>query len=285
MIASRKLTVEALHLIEQHVGRAPITTGIPRLDDFIFGWLPSTLCVIEGDLDRRQPSQLVQQLAVFHALEGGPVAHFSLQTTVRSTIEQMLEVVAGGSVLELDPTKAQPGREVARIGLRDRFEEAMARVSDAPLFLNDRYDLTPVSIIEECRTLLESHGRCTAFVDSIHGVLPADPEAAPLNELESLRILALGARRFQIPVVVTARTGALDLQECEEIDVLIRLTIEAVEDAAGLDGEREDPWGAPSGTPWPHEAIFDIVRNDIGSCGTFSVPYEPVCHRYDHARE
>ena len=190
-----------LEALFEHDGR---TTGVPTgfrdLDEVLLGWQPSNLVVVAA-----RPGQGKTAFALgtaTHAAlhERRPVVFFSLEMGYLELTQRILAAEAGinsrllrtGRIPESDWT---------------RISSAVARLADAPLFIDDNPHLTVMDMRAKCRRLKAAHGDLGLVVVDYLQLMStgrrAENRQVEVSELS--RGLKVLARDLDVPVIALSQ--------------------------------------------------------------------------------
>jgi replicative DNA helicase len=171
-----------------------ISTGLRDLDDLTSGLQKSDLIIIAGRPSMGK-SALAGNIAQYTAMDGKVVAFFSLEMPAESL---MMRFLAGQSGID--------SRHLRRGFVRDNqwphLISAASGISNAPLFINDKPDLTPMELRATARRLKAEHGLELLIVDYIQLMrVPGRYDTREQAVAEISRTLKAIARELSIPVI------------------------------------------------------------------------------------
>jgi replicative DNA helicase len=171
-----------------------ISTGLRDLDDLTSGLQKSDLIIIAGRPSMGK-SALAGNIAQYTAMNGKVVAFFSLEMPAESL---MMRFLAGQSGID--------SRHLRRGFVRDNqwphLISAASGISNTPLFINDKPDLTPMELRATARRLKAEHGLELLIVDYIQLMrVPGRYDTREQAVAEISRTLKAIARELSIPVI------------------------------------------------------------------------------------
>jgi len=202
-----ELTRESIRLLERLYERKELVTGVPTgfldLDRLTAGLQPADLIVIAARPSMGKTA-LALNIAAHAATECEPrvgVALFSLEMAKEQLVLRML--CAEGRV---DSSKARAGY----LGERDfpKLAQAAARLSEAPIFIDDSSDTSPIVLKAKCRRLMrERHANLgLIIVDYLQLMRSARPGESREKEIAEIsRSLKALAKELRVPVVALSQ--------------------------------------------------------------------------------
>jgi replicative DNA helicase len=202
-----ELTRESIRLLERLYERKELVTGVPTgfldLDRLTAGLQPSDLIVIAARPSMGKTA-LALNIAAHAATECEPrvgVAVFSLEMSKEQLVLRML--CAEGRV---DSSRARAGY----LGERDfpKLAQAAARLSEAPIFIDDSSDTSPIVLKAKCRRLMRERNANLGLiiVDYLQLMRSARPGESREKEIAEIsRSLKALAKELKVPVVALSQ--------------------------------------------------------------------------------
>jgi replicative DNA helicase len=202
-----ELTRESIKLLERLYERKELVTGVPTgfldLDRLTAGLQPSDLIVIAARPSMGKTA-LALNIAAHAATECDPrlgVALFSLEMAKEQLVLRML--CAEGRV---DSSRARAGY----LGERDfpKLAQAAARLSEAPIFIDDSSDTSPIVLKAKCRRLMRERNANLGLiiVDYLQLMRSARPGESREKEIAEIsRSLKALAKELKVPVVALSQ--------------------------------------------------------------------------------
>src|SRR5438067_9386341 len=178
-----------------------VPTGFRDLDEVLLGWQPSNLVVVAA-----RPGQGKTAFALGTAVHaavnvGRPVVFFSLEMGYLELTQRILAADAGVNSRAL---------RTGRIPETDwsRISQAVGRLAEAPLFIDDNPHLTVMDMRAKCRRLKSQHGDLgLVVVDYLQlmstGARKAENRQVEVSELS--RGLKVLARDLDVPVIALSQ--------------------------------------------------------------------------------
>jgi replicative DNA helicase len=198
MHTSRDLARDTFAMFEKRHGQGGaiigLPTGIRDLDDQTSGLQNADLIIIAARPSMGKTA-LAGNIATRLALSGVPVVLFSLEMPAQSLMTRFL---AGMSNVD----SRQLRRGFICNNQWSRIADATARIGAAPLFIDDKVDVTPAEIRAKARRLKAEHGLGLLIVDYIQLMrVPGRHDTREQAVAEISRTLKAIARELDIPVI------------------------------------------------------------------------------------
>ena len=187
-----------------HQGNASNITGVPTgfndLDDRTAGLQPGDLIIVAGRPSMGKTAfslNIAEHVAVN---DGLPVAVFSMEMSASQLAMRML-----GSIGQVDQHKLRTGR------LKDdewsRLADAMSKLHDAPIFIDETGALTALELRARARRLKRQYGKLGLIVVDYLQLMSASTQgenrATELSEIS--RSLKAMAKELEVPVVALSQ--------------------------------------------------------------------------------
>jgi replicative DNA helicase len=182
--------------------RTGITSGFGDIDAYTAGFQRGNFIILAARPAMGKTS-LALNMALFAAREERqPVAIFSLEMTKQELIERLIS-----SEAMIDASKLRRGaieqKEWQRIG------DAIGKLNDLPIYLDDSGAVTVTEIRSRLRRLKSTHGLSIAYIDYLQLVRPSTLNSRGSNRNEELsdicRMLKATAKDLEIPIVALAQ--------------------------------------------------------------------------------
>jgi len=190
-----------LEALFDHDGAATgVPTGFRDLDEVLLGWQPSNLVVVAA-----RPGQGKTAFALGSAVHavvnvGRPVVFFSLEMGYLELTQRILSADAGVNSRAL---------RTGRIPETDwsRISQAVGRLAEAPLFIDDNPHLTVMDMRAKCRRLKAQHGDLGLVVVDYLQLMstPRKAENRQVEVSELSRGLKVLARDLDVPVLALSQ--------------------------------------------------------------------------------
>jgi replicative DNA helicase len=202
-----ELSRESLKMIERLYERKELVTGVPTgfidLDRITAGLQPSDLVIIAARPSMGKTA-LALNIAAYASMEAEPkvgVAFFSLEMSKEQLVLRML-----CSEARVDSSRARAGY----LSERDfpKLAQAAARLSEAPIFIDDSSDTTAIALKAKCRRLARERGSNLGLiiVDYLQLMRSARPGESREKEIAEIsRSLKALAKELKVPVVALSQ--------------------------------------------------------------------------------
>ena len=201
------LTRDSLKMIERLYENKELVTGVPTgfidLDRITAGLQPSDLVIIAARPSMGKTA-LALNLCAYAAMDADPrvgVAFFSLEMSKEQLVLRLL-----CSEARVDSSKARAGF----LSERDfpKLAQAAARLSEAPIFIDDSSDMSPIVLKAKCRRLMrerDSH-LGLVIVDYLQLMRSSRPGESREKEIaEVSRSLKALAKELRVPVIALSQ--------------------------------------------------------------------------------
>jgi len=280
-----ELTRESIRLLERLYERKELVTGVPTgfldLDRLTAGLQPADLIVIAARPSMGKTA-LALNIAAHAATECEPrvgVALFSLEMAKEQLVLRML--CAEGRV---DSSKARAGY----LGERDfpKLAQAAARLSEAPIFIDDSSDTSPIVLKAKCRRLMRERNANLGLIiiDYLQLMRSARPGESREKEIAEIsRSLKALAKELKVPVVALSQLNRQVETRPDRRPLLADLRESgAIEQDADVIAfiYRDEMYHRDSKEPGVAEVIIAKQRN--GPTGTAKLTYLTQFTRFEN---
>ena len=179
-----------------------ITTGFPDLDQILGGLQRSNLVILAARPSLGKTS-LALDFARNAARQKHPVGFFSLEMSREELVDRLIAAEAGVDLWRLRTGHLRSDGEDNDFV---RLQDAMAKLSDLPLFLDDTASPTVMELRAKARRLQAEHKLDLVVVDYlqlIHG--HGSPESRVQEVSEITRSLKAMAKELNVPVLAISQ--------------------------------------------------------------------------------
>lgn len=177
-----------------------VPSGFPDLDNKLAGFQKSDLVILAARPSMGKTSlalDIARQATLHHQV---PVGFFSLEMSGASLVDRMLSAEAG-----VDSWKMRTGKALNEEDYQ-KIQEAMSRLSKAPLYIDDQPGSTILRMRSIARRLKSDHGLGMIIVDYLQLVLPGRNFDSMVNQITEIsRNLKGLARELEVPVIALSQ--------------------------------------------------------------------------------
>jgi replicative DNA helicase len=201
------LTKESLKMVEQLYERRELVTGVPTgfvdVDRLTAGLQPSDLIIIAARPSMGKTA-LALNIAAYAAMEADQpmgVAFFSLEMAKEQLVLRMLCAEA-----RVDSAKVRSG--YIRADDFPRLAQAASRLSEAPIYVDDSSDTSPIVLKAKCRRLARERGvnLGLVIVDYLQLMRPSRQAESREREISEIsRSLKALAKELKVPVIALSQ--------------------------------------------------------------------------------
>jgi len=199
----KELVREGFELIEKlHENASSLTglaTGFADFDELTAGLQPGNLVILAAR-PAMGKSTLVTNIATHVAVDlRRPVMLFSLEMSTAELVQRVLSAEA-----RIDSKRLRTG------GLQDadwpKLSQAVGKVAEAPLFLDDNSAINLMEIRSKCRRLKQQHGLDLVIVDYLQLMQSHRRVENRVQEVSELsRGLKILAKELEVPVIALSQ--------------------------------------------------------------------------------
>ncbi len=189
-------------LQKQGGGIRGVPTGFPALDNMLAGFQKSDLIILAARPSVGKTSlalDIARQTAVKH---GTPVGIFSLEMGSQQLVDRMLSAQAGVNSWRLRTGKISSDDEY------DRLQGAIAELSEAPIYMDDKPGMTVLAMRSVARRLKSEKNLGLVIIDYLQLITPTshhsgDSMVQQVTEIS--RALKGMARELEVPVLALSQ--------------------------------------------------------------------------------
>lgn len=203
-VAINPLLAKAVDRIDELAGLdgalTGLSTGYTDLDEMTSGWQKSDLVIVAGRPSMGKTAFAMNLVENAVLTTDKPVLVFSLEMPAESLIFRMLS-----SIGRIDQTKLRTGQ----LSEEDwpGFNNAVAKLKDRPLFIDDSAGLSPMEMRARARRVVREHGPLgMVVVDYLQLMQVKGTSENRVGEISEIsRSLKLLAREFECPVIALSQ--------------------------------------------------------------------------------
>ena len=191
---------ERIEYLREHKGELRgVTTGFTELNRALSGLQKSNLVVI-GARPSTGKTSLALDIARHAALSGTPVGIFSLEMSRDEVVDRLIAAAGGASLWQLRTGNLRDEHD------EDLVKEGLAKLTNAPLYIDDTPAPTILQMRAMARRLQMQHGLGLLIVDYLQLVSPRKSSDNMVQQVTEIsRGLKLIARELQIPVLALSQ--------------------------------------------------------------------------------
>ncbi len=281
-----ELTRESIKLLERLYENRELVTGVPTgftdLDTITAGLQPSDLIVLAARPSMGKTA-LALNIAAHAAMEAEPrrgVAFFSLEMSKEQLVLRLL-----CSEARVDSARARAG--YLRGDDFPKLAQAAGKLSEAPIFIDDSSDTTPITLKAKCRRLARERGNNLGLVivDYLQLMRSSRPGESREKEIAEIsRSLKALAKELKVPVIALSQLNRQVETRPDRRPVLADIresgAIEQDADVIGFIYRDEMYKGKDSKEPGVAEVIIAKQRN--GPTGTVKLTYLSQYTRFEN---
>ena len=251
-------------------GMVGLPTGFKALDGLLGGFQKSDLIVFAGRPGMGKTSWLLT-VALSIARRGARVALFTMEMGVEQMVQRLISMETGIKIQQL---------RTASISAREhtRFTEAIGRIANLPLFIDDTPSITPVEMRTKCRRLQHEYGLDVVMVDYMQ--LMSAGRAYENNRVQEIsyisRALKELARELNITMLSTAQLSRAVEQRQDKRPQLsdLRESGSIEQDADAVMFLYRDEVYNPETTEFPNQADVLLSKHRHGPTGVIQLYFE-----------
>lgn len=261
---------EIERLQEMGAGAVGMPTGFKMLDDLLGGFQKSDLVVFAGRPGMGKTSWILT-VALQLARRDQRVAIFTMEMGVEQLVQRLISMETGIQIQNL---------RMANISAREqtRLTEAIGRIANLPLFIDDTPSITPIEMRTKSRRLQHEHGLDIVIVDYMQ--LMSAGKAYENNRVQEISFISRSlkelARELNVCLLSTAQLSRAVEQRQDKRPQLSDLresgTIE--QDADAVMFLYRDEYYNPDTTEFPNQAEVNLAKHRHGPTGKVQLYFE-----------
>ena len=261
---------DQLEMLLSNQGQLPgVPSGFRDLDQLLGGFQRSDLIVFAGRPGMGKTSFLLTS-ALNAARRKARVAIFTMEMGVEQIVQRMISMETGIGVHKLRQGQVQPHEA-------KRLTEALNRLSNLQIFIDDTPAMTPMEMRNKCRRLMHEHGLDLIMIDYMQ--LMNAGRGFENNRVQEIsfisRHLKEMAREFNLPVISAAQLSRAVEQRHDKRPVLSDLresgSIEQDADIV-MFLYRDEVYN--EATEYPNQADVIVAKHRNGPTNTISLYFE-----------
>jgi replicative DNA helicase len=263
-------------LLELGAGTVGIPTGFKGLDSLLGGFQKSDLVVFAGRPGMGKTSWILT-VAMQAARRGARVAIFTMEMGVEQMVQRLLSMETGLKIGQLRTANINPREQT-------RLTEAIGRISNLPLFIDDTPSITPIEMRTKCRRLQHEYGLDMVMVDYMQ--LMSAGKAYENNRVQEIsyisRALKELARELNVCVLSTAQLSRAVEQRQDKRPQLsdLRESGSIEQDADAVMFLYRDEVYNPDTTEFPNLAEVMLSKHRHGPTGKVELYFDKSITRF-----
>lgn len=191
--------IDNLHKYPEKLRGVP--SGFRDLDHILSGFQNSDLIILAARPSLGKTSlalNLARNAAINHNV---PVGIFSLEMPTQQIVDRLLSAES-----TIDLWKIRTGKLNAKEGDFDQLSQALEKLSQAPIFIDDEASNTILQIRTMARRLQLEHNLGLLIVDYLQLIKPRNPSDSPVQQVTEIsRSLKQLAKELDIPIIALSQ--------------------------------------------------------------------------------
>ena len=263
-------------LLEMGAGTVGIPTGFKGLDGLLGGFQKSDLVVFAGRPGMGKTSWILT-VAMQAARRGARVAIFTMEMGVEQMVQRLLSMETGIKISQLRTADINPREQT-------RLTEAIGRISNLPLFIDDTPSIAPIEMRTKCRRLQHEYGLDMVMVDYMQ--LMSAGKAYENNRVQEIsyisRALKELARELNVCVLSTAQLSRAVEQRQDKRPQLsdLRESGSIEQDADAVMFLYRDEYYNPDATEYPNLAEVVLAKHRHGPTGKVELFFDKAITKF-----
>jgi replicative DNA helicase len=257
-------------------GIVGLPTGFKALDGLLGGFQKSDLSVFAGRPGMGKTSWLLT-VALNAARWGARVALFTMEMGVEQMIQRFISMETGIRIQQL---------RTADISLSEhsRFTEAVGRIANLPIFIDDTPAITPIEMRTKCRRLQHEYGLDLVMVDYMQ--LMSAGKAYENNRVQEISYISRSlkelARELNVTMLSAAQLSRAVEQRQDKRPQLsdLRESGSIEQDADAVMFLYRDEVYNPETTEFPNQADVLLSKHRHGPTGTIQLYFDKQITRF-----
>ena len=257
-------------LLQNKTETIGIPTGFRALDELLGGFQKSDLLVFAGRPGMGKTSFLLT-VALNAARMGARIGLFTMEMGVEQMVQRLISMETGINMQKLRLARLTPQENA-------RFTEAVGRLANLNLYIDDTPAQSPVQIRTKSRRLMHEHGLDFVMIDYMQ--LMSAGRGFENNRVQEISYISRSlkelARELNVPVLSAAQLSRAVEQRQDKRPVLSDLresgSIEQDSDAV-MFLYRDEVYN-PETTEFPNQADIILAKHRNGPTGTISLYFE-----------
>lgn len=257
-------------LLASGQGLVGLPTGFKALDGLLGGFQKSDLIVFAGRPGMGKTSWLLT-VALNAARRGARVALFTMEMGVEQMIQRFISMETGIRIQQLRTADLSPREHT-------RFTEAIGRIANLPIFIDDTPGISPMEMRTKCRRLQHEYGLDLVMVDYMQ--LMSAGKAYENNRVQEISYISRSlkelARELNVTMLSAAQLSRAVEQRQDKRPQLsdLRESGSIEQDADAVMFLYRDEVYNPETTEFPNQADVLLSKHRHGPTGTIQLYFE-----------
>ena len=257
-------------------GMVGLPTGFKALDGLLGGFQKSDLIVFAGRPGMGKTSWLLT-VALSVARRGARVALFTMEMGIDQMVQRLISMETGIRIQQLRTADITPRQHT-------RFTEAIGRIANLPLFIDDTPAITPMEMRTKCRRLQHEYGLDVVMVDYMQ--LMSAGRAYENNRVQEISYISRSlkelARELNVTMLSTAQLSRAVEQRQDKRPQLsdLRESGSIEQDADAVMFLYRDEVYNPETTEFPNQADVLLSKHRHGPTGTIQLYFEKTITKF-----
>jgi len=257
-------------------GMVGLPTGFKALDGLLGGFQKSDLIVFAGRPGMGKTSWLLT-VALSVARRGARVALFTMEMGIEQMVQRLISMETGIRIQQLRTADITPRQHT-------RFTEAIGRIANLPLFIDDTPAITPIEMRTKCRRLQHEYGLDVVMVDYMQ--LMSAGRAYENNRVQEISYISRSlkelARELNVTMLSTAQLSRAVEQRQDKRPQLsdLRESGSIEQDADAVMFLYRDEVYNPETTEFPNQADVLLSKHRHGPTGTIQLYFEKTITKF-----
>ncbi len=258
-------------LLQERGQTLGIPTGFRALDELLGGFQKSDLLIFAGRPGMGKTSFLLT-IALNIARLGGRVALFTMEMGVEQMVQRLIAMETGINMQKLRLANLTPQENT-------RFTEAVGRLANLQLYIDDTPALSPIEVRTKARRLAHEHGLDLLIIDYLQ-LMNGGGKGMESNRVQEISYISRSlkelARELNIPLLSAAQLSRAVEQRQDKRPLLsdLRESGSIEQDADAVMFLYRDEVYNPDTTEFPNQGEVILAKHRNGPTGKVSLYFE-----------
>ena len=258
-------------LLQERGQTLGIPTGFRALDELLGGFQKSDLLIFAGRPGMGKTSFLLT-IAMNVARLGGRVALFTMEMGVEQMVQRLIAMETGINMQKLRLANLTPQENT-------RFTEAVGRLANLQLYIDDTPALSPLEVRTKARRLAHEHGLDLLIIDYLQ-LMNGGGKGMESNRVQEISYISRSmkelARELNVPLLSAAQLSRAVEQRQDKRPLLsdLRESGSIEQDADAVMFLYRDEVYNPDTTEFPNQGEVILAKHRNGPTGKVSLYFE-----------